>query len=88
MNLELQLIERWPAAGNSAAGADTSDPHTRGGVIQTDRTRLLLPIYGPPGGQFVLGTQPAEKVSFTVAGVPEGDNAYELSLAKLRPLRS
>lgn len=88
VNLELQLIERWPAAGNASAGADTSDAHTRGGVIQTDRTRLLLPIHALPGGQLAGGTQPAERVSFTVAGVPEGDNAYELSLARVRPLNS
>jgi hypothetical protein len=88
LNLELQLIERWPAAGQFAAGATTSDPHTTGAVIETDRSRLMLPIYAPPGGQFVVGTQPASLVSFKVAGVPEGDDAYELSLVGLRPLRS
>lgn len=88
LNLELQLIERWPAAGQFAAGATTSDRHTSGAVIETDRSRLMLPIYAPPGGQFVVGTQPAPLLSFKVAGVPEGDDAYELSLVGLRPLRS
>ena len=88
LNLELELIERWPAAGNFTSGATTSDPNTTGGVMETDRSRLLLPTYAPPGGQFVLGTQPAEQVSFRVAGVPEGDNAYGLSLTTLRPLHS
>lgn len=88
VNLELELIERWPSAGNFTAGADASDPHTKGGVMETDRSRLLLPIFAPPGGQFVTGTQPAAQVSFKVAGVPEGDNAYELSLTRLRPLRA
>ncbi|MEX0678654.1 MAG: hypothetical protein WD063_16360, partial [Pirellulales bacterium] len=88
VHLELELIERWPSAGDFAAGADTSDPHTKGGVMETDRSRLLLPIYAPPGGQFVVGTQPAAQVRFKVAGVPEGDNAYELSLARFRPLRA
>jgi hypothetical protein len=88
LNLELQLIERWPAAGQFASAATTSDPHTTGAVIETDRSRLMLPIYAPPGSQFVVGTQPAAQVSFKVAGVPEGDDAYELSLVALRRLRS
>ncbi len=88
LNLELQLIERWPAAGNFSAMADTSNPQTTGAVLETERSRLLLPIYQPPGGQFVTGTQAAALISFTVAGVPEGDDAYELSLTGLRPLRS
>jgi hypothetical protein len=88
VNLELELLERWPAAGDAAAAANSSDRHTTGGVLHTQRSRLLLPIYAPPQGQFVLGTQPAAQIAFTVAGVPEGDNAYELSLASLRPLRS
>ena len=88
LNLELQLIERWPAAGNFSAMADSSDPNTTGAVIETERSRLLLPIYQPPRGQFVSGTQAAALVAFTVAGVPEGDDAYELSLTGLRPLRS
>ncbi len=88
VNLELQLIERWPAAGNFAASADSSDHHTTGAVIETDRSRLLLPIYTPPGGQFVTGTQASAVISYTVAGVPEGDDAYELSLTGLRALRA
>ena len=88
INLELQLIDRWPAAGNFSATTDTSQPHTSGAVMETDRSRLLLPIYQPPGGQFVSGAPGAALINFTVAGVPEGDDAYELSLAGLRPLRS
>src|SRR5690606_38005216 len=38
VNLELQLIERWPAAGTFAARADSSDPHTTGAVIETGRS--------------------------------------------------
>jgi hypothetical protein len=88
LNLELQLIERWPAAGQFAASATTSDKYTTGAVIETDRSRLMLPIYAPPGGQFVVGTQSAAVLSFKVAGVPEEDDARELSLVGLRALRS
>jgi hypothetical protein len=89
INLELQLIERWPAAGNFSALAETSDPGaTTGAVIETESSRLMLPIHQPGGAQYVNGSPAAAAVSFTVAGVPEGDNAYELSLTALRPLRS
>lgn len=89
INLELQLIERWPAAGNFSALAETSDPGaTTGAVIDTEYSRLMLPIYQPANAQFASGSPAASQVSFTVAGVPEGDDAYELSLTSLRPLRS
>jgi hypothetical protein len=89
INLELTLIERWPAAGNFSAMAETSDPGaTTGAVIDTEYSRLMLPIYQPRGAQYASGSPAAAQVSFTIAGVPEGDDAYELSLTALRPLRS
>ncbi len=86
VNLELHLIDRWAAAGNSATNASTNDPSVSGAVIETDRSRLLLPIYAPPGGQFVMGNSTVPKLSFKLLGVPEGNNAYELSLTSFRPL--
>jgi hypothetical protein len=86
VNLELHLIDRWAAAGNSATSASSNDPSVSGAVIETDRSRLLLPIYAPPGGQFVMGNSTVPKLSFKLLGVPEGNNAYELSLTSFRPL--
>jgi hypothetical protein len=88
VNLELDLIERWPASGTFATTADSSDPHAIGAVIETDRSRLLLPMYAPANSQWVMGTTTAAVVNYTVRGVPEGDNAYELSLSSFRPLDS
>ncbi len=88
LNLELGLIDRWPAAGNFAPLANTSNPNTTGAVLETDHSRLLLPIFQPPRGQFVTGTQAGAMIAFTVPGVPEGDDAYELSPTGLRVLRS
>ncbi len=88
LNVELGLIERWPAAGNFAPLANTSNPNTTGAVLETDHSRLLLPIFQPPRGQFVTGTQAGAMIAFTVPGVPEGDDAYELSPTGLRILRS
>ena len=48
LNIELGLIERWPAAGNFAPLANTSNQNTTGAVLETDHSRLLLPIFQPP----------------------------------------
>jgi hypothetical protein len=87
LNIELELVERWPASGNFTASATSNDQHATGAVIETDRSRLLLPIYSPPGAQFVLGSPTVKPLNLTVPGVPEGDNAYELTPTSLRPLR-
>jgi len=88
LNLELELIERWPASGNFAATASSNDPQGGGAVIETDRSRLLLPIFSPPNGQMVLGNPTVRPFTLKVPGVPEGNNAYELSPTVLRPLNS
>jgi hypothetical protein len=88
VNLELHLIDRWAAAGSWVPHAGTNDATVDGAVIKTDRSRLLLPIYAPPNSQFVMGNPIHGKLTFTVLGVPEGDNAYELSLTSFRPLHS
>ncbi len=88
VNMELELIERWPATGNFATTADSSDPHANGAVIDTDRSRLLLPMYTPPNSQMVMGAASGAIVNFTVPGVPEEARANELSLVSFRPLDS
>ncbi|MEX2113249.1 MAG: hypothetical protein WD845_08695, partial [Pirellulales bacterium] len=88
VNLELDLIERWPATGNFANTADSSDPDAKGAVIETDRSRLLLPMFVPPHSQLVIGATSGAVVNYVVPGVPEEANAYELSLVSFRPLDS
>jgi hypothetical protein len=88
INLELQLIERWPAAGSSSPNANTNAPHATGAVLKTDRSRLLLPIVASPNSQFAQSNPATPAVRFLVSGVPEGDDAYELSLTSFRPLKS
>jgi hypothetical protein len=88
INLELELIERWAAAGNGAPTANTNAAHASGAVLETDRSRLLLPIFASPNSQFAQSNPATPAVRFRVSGVPEGDNAYELSLTSFRPLKS
>lgn len=88
VNLQLDLIERWPAAGNFAPQASSNDAQTNGAIVESDRSRLLLPMHTPSGGQFVLSNPKVKDLSFVVPGVPEGNNAYELSPTNFRPLHS
>jgi hypothetical protein len=88
VNLELELIERWPASGNFTASAASSDKDATGAVIETDRSRLLLPLYAPAGGQLVLGNPTTKPWNLTAPGVPEGDEAFELNPTSMRPLKS
>ncbi len=86
INLELDLIERWPAAGNVAAAATTSDAGLIGGVLETDRSRLLLPVFAAAGNQFVMGNVATKKLSLVASGVPEECAAWELSPTRFRRL--
>ncbi len=89
LNLELDLIERWPASGNFAATASSNDPQAGGAVIETDRSRLLLPIFSPSNAQLVIGNPTVRPFTLKIPGVPEGNNAYEVSpTSTLRPLHS
>jgi hypothetical protein len=88
VNMELDLIERWPATGSFTMTGDSSDPHAKGAVIETDRSRLLMPMFTPPGSQLVMGATAGSVVNYTVPGVPEEHNAFELSLVSFRPLES
>ncbi len=86
VNLQLDLIDRWPAAGNFAPNASSNAPFTSGAVVESDRSRLLLPMHLAPQSQFVYGNAQVKDLSFVVPGVPEGNNAYELSPTNFRPL--
>ena len=87
LNLELQLVEPWAAAGSFVAATDGSEPEVVGAVLRTDRARLLLPVWYAPGAQYVPGQSAADGLSLVVPGVPESSGAYELSPGGLRPLR-
>lgn len=86
LNLELEMLAPWAAAGNPATAASGSDPNTLGLVLQTERTRLLLPMPTARHGQLVSGGFPSTGATFVVPGVPDSNDAYLLSPVELRPL--
>lgn len=90
LNLELQMIEPWMAAGSLAATVpgtvDLKEIGVVAALLQTGRARLLVPIWSEPRAQFVSGQAAANGVSFLVPGIPEGHEAYELLPGRLRAL--
>ncbi len=95
LNMELELAERWPAAGNLTVAAWSSEPHVSGGVIETDYSRLLIPVNGAANNQFVMGNPAGKegairdkKLTFRVSGVPEDNAAWELTPTTFRRLPS
>ena len=87
LNLELELMEPWAAAGSFVATADSSVPEVVGSVLSTEHARLLLPIWSAPMAQCVPPQSAANSVVLTVPGVPEAAEAYELTPSGAKKLR-
>jgi len=93
MNLKLQLLEPWAAAGRHAAAAQASDPEVKAVVIEAARTRLVLVWRGVQGAQVVArhyaGDLPDDgsALALLVPGVPEAHQAWEVHPGGLRPAR-
>lgn len=87
LNLQLGWIEPWIAAGNWTSTIASSAPEVMAAVMETDRARLLVPIWLGPGGQWVPGQSADHGISLVVPGVPETNDAYLLLPGGLRALR-
>jgi hypothetical protein len=88
LNLELDLIEPWLAAGNFVATVSADkEPEVIGGVLQAEHARLLVPLWSARGAQFVSGQAAGKSISFIVPGIPEASQAYVLTPGGLEPIR-
>jgi hypothetical protein len=87
LNLELQVIELWAAAGSVVATAEASEKEVVGVVLQAGRAQLLLPIWSAPRAQYVPPPSAANALALVVRGVPEDSKAYELTPGGVQPLR-
>ncbi len=86
INIELQLIDPWIAAGVYVATVPSNVPEVYAAVLQTDRARLMLPMWMGRGGQYVPGQAAANAVSFVAPGIPESSDAFEVTPAGMRTL--
>lgn len=87
LNLELDLAEPWLAAGNFVTTIAGNEPQVIAGVLQSDRARLVVPIWSTPGAQLVTSQSATHSISFLVPGVPLTYNAYHMVPGSLKPMR-
>jgi len=87
LNLELDLLEPWAAAGGFAATAEAAAAEVSAAVLRVDRAQMLLPVWNSPGAQCAAAESSASPLSLVVPGVPEASNAYLLAPAGVQPLR-
>ena len=87
LNLELELIRPWVAAGSLVDTVGGNLREVGGAVFSYNRTRLLVPLWTGPGAQFVPGQSAGQGLTFVVPGVPNSNQAHELVPGGLRPIR-
>jgi hypothetical protein len=93
MNLRLEPLEPWGAAGRFAADAQASHPDVRAVVMEAARARIVVAWRSMQGAQIVAqrygaGDVPDGLPSLTllVPGVPEAHRAWEVAPGGLKPL--
>lgn len=88
LNLELKLLEPWLSGGQLSDELGSADGAIEAAVWQTERSRLLLVSQRASSQQHAVGPSPRTSCSLVVPGVPSSHQAYEVSLAGWKPLRS
>jgi hypothetical protein len=87
VNMEMQLLEPWIAAGQLSDELAAADGSAQVSVLTTDRSRLLLVTQHASAQQYVLGPPPRSSLSVLVPGIGASDRAYLISLAAVKPLK-
>ena len=87
LNLELQMIEPWAAAGDLRHHGGNQLPEVTAAVLRLNRARLVLPLWCNPGAQCATSQATADSLALVVPGTPESTLAYEVGLGRLEPLR-
>jgi hypothetical protein len=87
LNLELELIEPFVAAGQLSALSMAGNRELTAAVLQTESARLLIPIWCGPGAQYVPGQMAGTEISFTIPGVPASHEPYELTPGGMMAMR-
>ena len=94
MNLRLQVLEPWGAAGRFAAQAQTSSDEVQAFVMEAARARMVVAWRCVQGSQIVARRYAGSDVppneaplTILVPGVPEAHQAWEVAAGGLKPLR-
>jgi hypothetical protein len=87
LNWQLQLIEEWFAAGNVSPVLVKSNRRSMSSaVIQSGRSRLLIPIWQENRNQMALSAAIVGNVKYIISGIPETYDAYHLVPGGLYPI--
>lgn len=62
-------------------------PDVQVALLQTERARLLMPLWTGTSAQYVPSQQAASNASFVIPGVPEANDVYRLTPGGLPPAR-
>ncbi|GHT22491.1 hypothetical protein FACS189419_05110 [Planctomycetales bacterium] len=87
-NWELQLVEEWFAAGRPLNIAQSNVKSMCSAVIQSGRSRLLVPMFQERNAQNAAGPSVAGNVRYVISGIPETYNAYHLVPGRLMPMEA
>ena len=94
MNLRLQVLEPWGAAGRFAAQAQTSSDEVQAFVMEAARARMVVAWRCVQGSQIVARRYAGSDIppneaplTILVPGVPEAHQAWEVAAGGLKPLR-
>jgi hypothetical protein len=94
MNVRLEILEPWAAAGRFASVGQASDPEAQSVVLEAARARMVLAWRSVQGAQIVARPyhgdipQDADPVTLLVPGIPEAHQTWEVTPGGLRPLKS
>jgi hypothetical protein len=86
LNLELELVEPWAAAGDFMTTGTSSEKEVAAVVLRAERARLLLPIWYSPGAQCVPAQSATKNLSLVAPGVPESAVAFEMNPGGVKPI--
>jgi hypothetical protein len=87
LNLHLDMIEPWAAAGTVMATVSDRERRITAAVFQAEHGRLVVPVWSAPGAQYVSGQAAGSSVALVVPGVPESYDAYLIAPGGLHLLR-
>jgi hypothetical protein len=87
LNLRLQVLEPWAAAGSFVANAESNVAEVSGSVLSTKMARMLLALWLSPGSQCVPSQSAANSLTLVAPGVPEAYSSYEITPRGVQPVR-
>lgn len=86
LNMELALIEPWLAGGNRAEDVESPGPEVRIGLLQTERSQLLIVLEQSATQQFTMGPVSSPSLSLVLPSTATAPQVYCLTAAGLQTL--